>query len=396
MRQKRYWLTLLLLSIALLLGQCTSDKKSGQSDDNTVVDYEDFDYPVDLRYAKGFSIQNEPGYKVVTIFHPDRPDTLDTYVIYPRGGIPPQLPHREVTAYLPVPMTRIVTTSSVQLGAFPLLECVDCVVGITSPEFVNNTEVRARYTAGEIKSVGRGMSKDMELMITLQPEAILMDFTRTPEEAEKFGDSGIPLLLFNSWKEQSLLGRAEWLKFIGLLVGENRKADTLFQQIVDDYIQVQSIIAELDEPPIQIMYGQDYKGTWYIPGEYSYVTQMFRDAGLVFKSIPHMVSSQPGSFEEIFRDCRHAKLWFCTMAGDIHTVEDFISKNERYTHFDAAHDGKIVCDRKRVNEFGGNDYWESGPYRPDLLLKDLIKVSRPYLLPDYETTYWLELPRQQK
>lgn len=81
------------------------------------------------------------------------------------------------------------------------------------------------------------------------------------------------------------------------------------------------------------------------------------------------------------------------MLGNIHTMADFLALNERYGHFDAAKEGRIFIDRKRVNEYGGNDYWESGLYRPDLLLKDLIKITRPELLPDYETSYWIELPR---
>lgn len=81
------------------------------------------------------------------------------------------------------------------------------------------------------------------------------------------------------------------------------------------------------------------------------------------------------------------------MMGNIKTMDEFLALNERYRHFDATQTGKVYIDRKRVNENGGNDYWESGLYRPDLLLKDIIKITRPELLPEYETSYWIELKR---
>ena len=97
------------------------------------------------------------------------------------------------------------------------------------------------------------------------------------------------------------------------------------------------------------------------------------------------------SFEYIFSRHKHDKVWISVMVGKGNKLADFLALNERYTAFDAANHKGIWLDRKRVNEYGGNDYWESGPYNPHLILKDLIKITRPHLLPDYETTYFLHL-----
>ncbi|BAL99694.1 MAG: hypothetical protein KatS3mg049_2263 [Caldilinea sp.] len=45
----------------------------------------------------------------------------------------------------------------------------------------------------------------------------------------------------------------------------------------------------------------------------------------------------------------------------------------------------------RLNEYGGNDYWEGGLANPDVVLADLIKIFHPELLPDHELVYYRKL-----
>lgn len=379
--------------ILLLFSGCKSEgrhqKNHAVADEAACID---FAHPVTIEYAKGFEVENHSDYKIVRIFHPDTGETIDTFVLYLRGHQKPKC-EGEITNYIAVPLEKIITTSTVQVGAFTLLDAEETIIGATSLEFTNSEKIHERAEKGFVKEVGKGMSHNMELILSLQPDALFVDYTRTAEEAEKYKDAGIPLIIFNSWKDQSLLGRAEWMKLIALLVGKNQKAEELFQKICSDYHELKNLVAE-EKDTISIMYGQDYKGVWYVPGEYSYVSEMFRDAKLSFDYIPNQVTSEPRNFELIFNSRRHAMFWLCTMAEEMDTVDEFVSKNEHYKHFDAAKKGTIASDRKRVNPYGGNDYWESGPYRPDLLLKDIIKVTRPHLLPDYETTYWKVLTRE--
>lgn len=388
-----------IVAIALLVfSSCGNKHTSGDSESGVnQVDSVDFNYPVAFQNAKGIDVVNGENYKIVYIFHPDLPDTIDTYVLYPRHMERPQLielSDAKVTAYIPIPITNIVCTSSVQVGALPILNREEHLVGVVSIKNINDLKLRALAKEGRIQEVGRGMSKNMERIMALHPDVVLMDFTRTPEEAQKFKDSGIDILLYNSWKEQSLLGRAEWIKFIGMLFGDNKLASEVFGEVTREYDSVKEIVAN-EEEIIPVMYGQDYKGTWYLPGEFSYVTSMLHDAKLSFDYAEGRVSSLPCSFERIFKNNRDVKVWICVMMSSVMTYKDFIAQNDRYRFFAATQEGgTLVTDQKRVNEYGGNDYWESGPYHPDLILKDLIKITRPYLLPDYETTYFKQLTRQ--
>ena len=63
----------------------------------------------------------------------------------------------------------------------------------------------------------------------------------------------------------------------------------------------------------------------------------------------------------------------------------------RLTEIPAFASGKIYNNNRRTNEFGGNDYRESGTVNPNLVLRDLIKIFHPDLLPNHEFYYYEQL-----
>lgn len=392
MHLKFSWFLQALIASALLA--CTPSQQKGQDNQTSqgeITDTIDFNFPVQFHYAQGLKIINNKGYKTIYIFHPDRPDTIATYVLYPREKECPVLASENIS-YIPVPAHNIACLSTTQIGALPLLGEEDKLIGCISIQNICNPKIRKRVQEGTVKEIGRGMSKNIELIAGLRPEILLQDLFHMTEKDADLNASGIHTVLYNEWKERDLLGRAEWMKLTAMLLGRNKKADEVFAQIEAEYLKAKKLASNVTDT-IPIMYGQEYKGVWYLPGEYSYVTAMFKDARVKFDYAAGKVSSQPYSFEYIFSQHRHAPIWICMMTGNVKTREDFLALNERYRHFDAAQNGKIFIDRKQVNESGGNCFWETGLYRPDLLLKDIIKITHPDLLPDYETSYWIELKK---
>lgn len=383
--------TLACLSLLLTLVACQSQQgKTAEMPSQAEVDSIDFAFEVHLDYAKGVQVNNHPRYKELIVFAPGTSDTLATYILYPRTADKPQNLRASDIA-IAVPVQRVACLSTPQIGTLPLLGASERLVGAGSLENINNPEIRQRIDEGKVIEIGRGIGENKEGILMAHPEILMQDFSRMDEQDKELMKAGITPVLFNSWKEQDLLGRAEWLKVSGLLLGVNQRADSVFARIAEDYNSAKQLVSQ-NQDTIPILYGLDYKGMWYMPGEYSYPTAMFRDAGIKYDYMPGKVDSTPVSFEYVFSRHRHAKIWIAMMTGKIHTKADFMALNERYTHFDATKEGgKIFLDRKRVNEWGGNDYWESGPYRPDLILKDLIKMTHPELLPDYELYYFIEL-----
>lgn len=349
----------------------------------------DFSQQVRIKYAKQFALVNKAEYKELYLFVPGTQDTLARYLLYPAGKAKP---NDVDTRFVPiaVPIKSIACSSTTQIGALDALGRGELLVATGSMNNITSPRIRKRIEAGKVAEIARGMSRNNELLIAAQPDVFLQDFSDKREQDEELQRAGVQPLLFNAWKETSLLGRAEWLKVLGLLTGRNAQADSLFEHIEVEYQATKSLVAH-ETDTIQILYGQEYKGVWYVPGEYSYQTKMFADAKIKYDYMPDKVDSTPVSFEHVFSRHRHKKIWLSMMTGKMVTLKDFLALNERYISFDAAREGEIWLDRKRVNEFGGNDYWESGPYNPHLILKDIIKITRPHLLPNYETTYFLRL-----
>ncbi|MBS5871675.1 MAG: ABC transporter substrate-binding protein, partial [Porphyromonas sp.] len=292
--------------------------------------------------------------------------------------------------YIPVPARNLATSSSPHVGAVAVLGLQHVLVAVSDPEKVNDSLTRRRIQEGKVQRIGRGMSKDIERIIALNPDIYLQDLYSGTEKDTDLVASGINIVYFNNWKEQDMLGRAEWLKVIGLLYGRNAVADSAFRQMAANY-QRAAKQAKGTSQIVPVMYGLDYKGVWYVPGEYSYIVKAFSDAAISCDFIPGQIDSRPSSFEYVFRRNQHKKIWLCLMTGKLEKLSDFLALNERYIHFDAAREGEVWVDRKMLNQEGGNDFWESGPYHPDLVLKDFIKIAHPELLPGYETRYWMRL-----
>lgn len=379
-----------LLALYALTSCQTGASTQQREGERLAADSADFAHAVDFSYAQTIRVDNQSGHKDVFVLDPDSGDTLAVYTLYPRGGEAPTKPHPRAIM-IAVPVERLGCLSTPQVGALPILGLEHRLVAAADLNLITAPEVRSRIDSGLVTQVAQGMSQNVEAIISSGVEVLLRDYIAGDDQARLLERAGVASVLFNSWRERTLLGRAEWLKLTGMLLGANLRADSTFHQIEASYQQARALTHNAHST-IPIMYGTEYQGAWYIPGEYSYPTAMMRDAGISYEYTPGASTSTPVSFEHVFSRNRHAKVWLASSVGEVRTRQAFLALNERYKHFEAAKSGQIFLDNKRLNASGGNDYWESGPYRPDLVLRDLIKMTRPELLPDYELTYFTELP----
>ena len=93
----------------------------------------------------------------------------------------------------------------------------------SDPRNINDSILAERTRRGEIAEIGRGMGRNVEQIIATHPEIIMQGLQESDAKDEDIRASGIEIVFFNNWKEQDLLGRAEWLKVIGLLYGRNAR-----------------------------------------------------------------------------------------------------------------------------------------------------------------------------
>ncbi len=391
MKEKILRGTIKVLSAVLIASSLYACQGSSQSKKQETVqqaDSLDFAFQTKLKYAEGFSVENHKDYKLISVMHPISKQVMARYITtLSQKLVPDSL--KSLAEVVEVPAKSIACLSTTQLSGVEVLGLQDRLVGCASPQYVWDKKISERVAEGKTQSLGQGMNINVEQIIALSPSLLMQSFMEKLNTDGKLTKAGITVLYNNEWKEANLLGRAEWLKFTALFFGKERKADSIFNQIEQNYLELKALASTAKNRP-KVMYGYDYRGTWYLPQNDTYVAQTLRDANAEFKGAGEGNGSTPKSFEEIYDSFHESDLWLTTQ-GKVQTYEDFIKSNERYIDFRPAKIKQVCSNNKREKATGGNDYWESAICRPDLLLKDMVKVLHPELLPDYETTYWQHL-----
>lgn len=384
-----YLLLLSLLILSLTACDSLTCKRVKDGIDTQVFDAQDFAHPTSVRYAEGFNITQYENYTQLVIFNRRGKDTLQNLILYPKDSLQPKLEMKNAQ-YIGIPLDNIACSTMAEVGALTALGLSERLIATISPRLITDSLVIRRLRSGRIANLGDYILQDVDLLITIKPDAYTHDISSYDDE-EVAISKATNIIYFNNEKEPDILGRAEWIKVIGLLYGRNAKADSVFTAIERRYTEARQIVARQVKAPILIMYGRDSFDSWFVPGENSYVAQLLRDAGLIYETNPGTTESAPKTTEYIYAKYHKAKLWLNQSNDYITTLGDFVALNERYKDFEAVRSGEVWVNRKRVNNRGGNDIWESGVYNPDKILLDLIKIAHPELLPNYETFYWNKL-----
>jgi len=246
-----------------------------------------------------------------------------------------------------------------------------------------------RIEKGEVQNLGTSMVANHEKIFALSPDIIFKSgFNGIRSKDKVLLQSEIPVVYDIEWQETSPLARAEWIKFIGAFLGKDSLANALFENIETRYLAIKEKAQHLQERP-KVLGGSNYKGTWYIPGGQSYIADLFRDAGAEYLwEKDTTTGSIPVSFEVVLERAANADYWIGVEAD---TRDQLLGEDSRYDHFAFYKSGNIYNNNKKVNAQGGNDYWETGIHRPDILLADLITIFHPELFPDRELEYYKRL-----
>lgn len=180
------------------------------------------------------------------------------------------------------------------------------------------------------------------------------------------------------------LRQAEWIKFIGLLIGEEEKANAIFDSIKTEYNTLKQLTAKIEKKPV-VFSGELRGGNWYAVGGRNFLAQLFRDAGADYflKDDPN-TGGVTLDFETVYSRAESADYWrILNSHNGTFTYDALKAQDSRYADFRAFKDkGVIYCNLKE------KPYYENVPTHPEVLLKDLIKVFHPELLPEYTPVFY--------
>lgn len=381
--RNRGWAVVCLL---LFLVSCGQKSKNNTQVVETVVGVSDSSRIIIPEYAEGFEVQYVEGGCLVTIQDPQKEKGKGEIYRYALVRDKEAFAKNKVSddyAVQSVPVRNIICMTSLQLSNFIKLDELEHVVGITSTRHLFNKEVNRRLKEKKIRKIGIEGNFDNEIIISMNPDLILISpFKRGGYDALK--EVGIPLIPHLGYKENSPLGQAEWIKFIGLLIGEEEKANAIFDSIKTEYNALKQLTAKIEKKPV-VFSGELRGGNWYAVGGRNFLAQLFRDAGADYflKDDPN-TGGVTLDFETVYSRAESADYWrILNSYNGTFTYDALKAEDSRYADFRAFKDkGVIYCNLKE------KPYYENVPTHPEVLLKDLIKVFHPELLPDYTPVFY--------
>ncbi|MEO0868080.1 MAG: ABC transporter substrate-binding protein, partial [Cyanobacteria bacterium J06642_11] len=291
-----------------------------------------------------------------------------------------------------VPVGTVATLSTTYLPHLEALGQVDALVGMDNFSLVYAPEVRAKIERGELIEFQSGRVLNIEALLVRDPDLVMAYGTGDPnaDGYSRMIQAGLPVAMVGDYVETSPLGRAEWLKFTALFFNQEAEAQQVFDEISSEYGALVELTESLPERPT-VFSGFSYEGTWYMPGGKSYAAQLLRDAGGAYLwEESESTLTMPLDFESVFDQAAEAEIWI-NVSQDWQSYGDAIATDPRYGSFGAFKQDSVFNNNARMNNSGGNDYWESGAMNPHLILADLVKIFHPELLPDHQLVYYQKL-----
>ncbi|OXA71161.1 ABC transporter substrate-binding protein [Flavobacterium aquidurense] len=338
-----------------------------------------------IEYASGLSIVKNKGYSVVTVSDPwPNANAKFTYVLKEKDAKVPDSLQKYTT--IKVPLESVVVTSTTNIPFLEMLEVEDKLVGFPHTDYVSSEKTRALIDKGAVKNVGENEKLNIEQLIELSPDLIVTFGVDNNNAAlDNLKKSGLNVFIQADWMEQSPLGKAEWIKLYGALFGKEDKAKELFDKIVLSYDQAKKLVA--DKPASStVLYGSMYEDVWYVAKGNSWVAQFMKDAHANYLWADLKGTGSEGlSFEKILVKGKTANFWIAS--GSFKTLAEVEKANPHYSQFDAFKNKNVYTFEGKYGATGGTVYYELAPSRPDLVLKDYIKIFHPELLPSYEFTF---------
>ncbi|MEB2288283.1 MAG: ABC transporter substrate-binding protein [Anaerolineae bacterium] len=355
---------------------------------DSAADY--FPQKATIEYAENFSVEYFANYKLVTLNETWPGSEPARYVLVQCGTPAPD--GVDADAVIEVPATSLLTMATTYLPLVVELGLLDHLVGHDEFDYVTTPDVRALIDAGELVEVGEGAGVSVETVLDLEPSLILasssglIEYDAHPVLVE----AGLPVVLTGDWLEKTPLGRAEWVKFVGLFYNREAEAEAIFNEIADEYQALVSLAAGATERPT-VFVDAPWQGTWYMAGGGSYTARLLADAGADYLwADDESGGSQALSFEAVLEGAADADFWV-NAGGYWMSKADMLATDERFGEFAAVQNDNAWSNNLYLNDFGGNYYYEGGIAHPDWILADLVAIFHPALLPDHEMMFYRQL-----
>lgn len=342
-------------------------------------------------YANGFDVSDRGNFKLLGVHDPwqNSSNVTFSYVLAERREVVPD--SLSDLPFIKIPVQRVITLSTTHVAMIHQLGMANAIVGASGTDFIYNPEMRSRIEEGKVLEVGYDQGLNYESIVNIQPDVLFMYGVEGSIRAisEKLTELEVPVVFCGDYLETHPLGKAEWIRFFSLFFGLEEKADTFFQSIDSNYQSLTARAVQMENKP-RVFTGLPWKDTWYMAGGKSFAARLIEDAGgsYLWKNTGS-TQAIPLDLESVYAKAVEADIWI--NPGAAINLEELFQFDERFSALPVLQKGNVYNNNERLTTGGGNDYWESGAVRPDLLLADLIAVFHPDLMTDHQYIYYRKL-----
>lgn len=362
--------TFILFSL-LFLTSCISNKKTSLEAFN-----QDIYTP---EYAAGFKILGATNVQstLIQVFNPwqGSKEVEMSYFISRNGE---QAPTGFTGPTIPAGAKHIVCMSSSYIAMLDALGQVNRIVAVSGIDYVSNPYILAHKDS--IKDMGPEMN--YELLLGLKPDIVLLYGIGDAQTAitDKLKELSIPYIYMGEYLEESPLGKAEWMVVLSELTDSREKGIEIFSEIPKRYLSLKALTESVGQCPT-VMFNMPWNDSWVMPSTKSYMAQLVADAGAeyIYKENSSN-SSTPIGLETAYGLIQKADYWI--NVGSATSLDELKTVNPKFADAKAVRERTVYNNNLRLTPTGGNDYWESAVVHPDMVLRDLIHIFHPELVPD--------------
>ena len=337
-----------------LLGLVGCGSHSSNNGNNIYTDYlQDnktgsalvYESSMELQYAENFSVDYyEGGYTMLTTIMDGQ-----RFLVVPEGKEIPENVEEDIVV-LHRPMQNLYLVASAVMDMFRELDGLDAIAFSGQKEenwYIE--EAKEAMANGDMLYAGKYSKPDYELLVsegcTLAIENRMI--SHSPEVVEKLNEFGIPVMIEYSSYESHPLGRVEWVKFFGALLGKEEKAEQIFEEQTAILDRVSA--DEKTEQTVAFFFVTS-NGLVQVRQSSDYIPKMIELAGgkYIFENLGDSESKRSTmnmQVEEFYHDAKNADflIYNSSIDGGVASIEELLDKCEFLADFEAVQEGNVWC-----------------------------------------------------
>jgi len=348
-----------------------------------------------MKYARNIVIVRHADFTQVDVRDPwHEGNILHTYLLVERGKrLPNGLKRNQNTDIVPVPVTRSIVTTAPHCQLICWLGATNAIKGVCDAEYIHVEELQFQTENNKktkpqtanfkpqtsnlkpqtVMDCGNSMQPMIEKIVEVRPQILLLSPFENSGGYGRLAQTGIPIIECADYMEPNALGRAEWMRFYGMLFGRQKQADSLFNVVERNYLSLRNKAQKLRKGR-SILTERKTGSVWYCPGGHSTVAQIIRDANgkYAFNDDDHS-GSLALPFEQVLAKAADTQVWAFKINGQKPLSKaDLLAEYHGYSAMQAFRSGEIYQCNCMIRP-----YFEQISFRPDWLLQEFIILLHP-------------------